>query len=485
MSRYRLAEGVVFQEEPGYGGGILLIPYPRRMIRLSAGGCRAIRELCRPERDEGITEQKIADFGRNLEEQGVLVRVFAEPAERDLPFVSVIIPTYDRGAELAKCLESVLALEYPQDKLEIIIADDASPVPAQVVRGKARIIRMKANVGPGAARNTAAQAAKGDILAFIDDDCLADRFWLKELVPGFRDPAVAAVGGRVEPASLTGPVERYEKSQSPLTMGDRQRLLRADGAYTYLATCNLLVRKASFLAIGGFDQSLRVGEDVDLCWRLLAGGALIYYLPWGTIYHHHRSKLGSFLQRRFCYGQSEACLSARYPRKRRALHYFPGNGLVTVLAVLAWFVGGALLALATGMLLVLWQLLRQILLKRREARARHCDPGWLAIIRGVMKSQGTALYLYSQHFSRYYSVFFGIISLFALPGLLALCAATQLLPALVQYRLKKPPLDMVRFCFYFILEDLFYQFGVYSGCIRQRNWHPLGLKPVVAGEKEQ
>lgn len=484
MNSYRFAEGVVFQEDPDHGGGSLLIPYPRRMIRLSAGGCRAIHRLCRPERDGGEQGQEIVAFGRSLEEQGILVRVFAELTEQDLPLVSVIIPSYNRGDELAKCLESVLALEYPQDKLEVIIVDDASPVPVQTARGPARIIRMQANVGPGAARNAAAQAAKGDILAFLDDDCLAARFWLKELVPGFQDPAVAAVGGLVKPASLTGSVERYEKSQSPLTMGDQQRLVQADGAYTYLATCNLLVRKASFLAVGGFDRCLRVGEDVDLCWRLLGGGALIYYLPRGTVYHHHRSKLGSFLHRRFCYGQSEACLSARYPQKRRELHYFPGNGLVIVLAVLAWFIGGVRLALATGVVLALGQMLRQVWLKRREVRHRHCDLGWAVIIWAVLKSQGTAVYLYSRHFSRYYSVFFGIISLFTLPGLLILCASMQILPALVQYRLKKPPLDLIRFCAYFVLEDLFYQAGVFSGCIKQRNWRPLGLKLVMAGTKK-
>jgi len=162
-----------------------------------------------------------------------------------------------------------------------------------------------------------------------------------------------------------------------------------------------------------------------------------------------------------------------------------GNGMLIALTVLTWYLFSTWSALTTGVVLAALQLFWQAWLKRCQVRDGNCNTGWLVIINATHKSQWTALYLYCQHFSRYYSIFIGFTSLLLFPGLLSLCLSMQLLPALVQYKIKKPPLDMIRFIVYFVLEDLFYQAGVYSGCIQQKNWRPLGFKLIRAGGNEQ
>lgn len=481
MSSYRLAEGVIFQEDAKDGGGMLSIPYPRRLIRLSSSGCRALRRACGLEDTAGECETDIMNFARMLEMQGILIRVFAEFSERQLPPVTVIIPTYNRGPQLEKCLASLLELDYPRNKLEIIVVDDASEVPVEVCK-PVSVIRMAANAGPGAARNTAVRIAKGEILAFMDDDCLADRLWLKDLVVCFQDCDVAAVGGQVAAASVTGVVERYEISQSPLNMGKQQRLLQMEGAHTYLATCNLLVRKQAYLSVGGFTPHLRVGEDVDLCWRLMGKAGLIYYLPRGIVYHYHRAKLSSFMGRRFCYAQSEASLANRFPGKRRQLHYFPGHVLLFGFVLPAWLLAGPWPALAGVLLLAAGQLLWQCRRKERETRNGQCNVGWRTLVSAVLKSQCTAVYLFCRQFSRYYSIPCGVLMAFLSPELLALELVMLFLPAFVQFRLKRPPLDIARFCLLFMVEDIAYQAGVYRGCIKYGNWRPLMVHPVRVGE---
>src|SRR5690349_8782081 len=100
-----------------------------------------------------------------------------------LPVVSIIIPTYNRPAPLEQCLKALSQLDYPRDRFEVVVVDDGSTIsPAGIVEGfcsrlDIRMLRQ-ANAGPAAARNLGAQEAKGQILAFTDDDCLPDPAWL-------------------------------------------------------------------------------------------------------------------------------------------------------------------------------------------------------------------------------------------------------------------------------------------------------------------
>ena len=116
----------------------------------------------------------------------------------DLPLVSIVIPVKDRAEELVRCLHSLEQLDYPLERREIIVVDDGSSdgSPAVAIRFGCRLVATdEPGSGPAAARNLGVSVARGEILAFIDSDCTASTGWLRELVGGFSDPALAAVGG--------------------------------------------------------------------------------------------------------------------------------------------------------------------------------------------------------------------------------------------------------------------------------------------------
>jgi len=480
--RYRLANGVTLQENSDQPGGILSIRYPRRIIRLSPHGVSVVKQLCGQGAGPEGWDKKLADFAATLENQGILIRLFPKMADELLPVVSIVIPTYNRHKMLASCIGSLLALDYPKEKLEIIVVDDASPVSVDLACDQTfvRLIRLTENGGPGAARNEAVKFATGEIIAFLDDDCLAGKAWLRALVPCFQDPDVAAAGGRVESASLNRPLDKYEQYQSPLLMGDNQRKLRKGSSLSYLATCNLLVRKKALLAVGGFEPRLRVGEDVDLCWRLLEKGGGIYYIPEGVIYHHHRSELVPFLKRRFHYGQSEAMLQSRYLREKRRLFFFPGNGVILFIAILVGILAGVLPALAAGSGLAILNLFFQSVSKLKSIRSAGCKPGFRQVFLAILRSQWAGIYLAGQQFARYYSIPAILIALPVHPGLVPFFLAFHALPGIADYIMKKPSLAPGPFIFCHILDNTFYQAGVFSGCLKERNLRPLAVHFIRA-----
>ncbi len=478
MNRYSFAKGVTLQA--GQEGSSLIVDYPRRILKLNAAGAEAVKQACGIAPWGETWNTKSLSFILHLENQGILTRNFPRLAESKLPFVSIVVPTYNRAEMLGLCLQSLLNLDYPSDKLEIIVVDDFSPLPVDVDLPSAQVIRLERNSGPGEARNTAVRSAKGEVIAFLDDDCLAGGQWLKNLVPCFQFPDVAAAGGKVEPAALDRALERYEEVQSPLSMGDESRKVRRGSAVSYLPTCNLLVRRKSLLEVDGFDPAMRVGEDVDLCWRLLEQGGNIYYLPSGKVFHHHRARLIPFLRRRHNYGQSEAVLQARFPVEKRRLYFFPGHISIVGITVLVTLLAGVLPGLATGAALIVLNQLFQSGRKFFQAKKAGCNPGFSQVFRLIFKSQATAAYVYSQHFSRYYSIFATGLTLLLFPPAAAVLALVHGLSGIVDYRLKKPALGSGSFILYHCLEDAAYQTGVLRGCLAEHNWRPLRMDFIRA-----
>ncbi|MCZ7664566.1 MAG: mycofactocin biosynthesis glycosyltransferase MftF [Thermoleophilia bacterium] len=235
------------------------------------------------------------------------------------PSVSVIVPAKDRAAELDACLAALFALDYPADRLEVIVVDDGSEdgTAGVAARYPCLCLANDRNRGQSYSRNAGARRATGEILAFIDSDCVADPGWLRELVPFFAWPRVAAIGGYVAGHHDQTRLDRYEQAASSLNMGERLILAGDDPSSFYVPTCNLLVRREAYLAAGGLREDLRVGEDVDLCWRLRRTGSYLVYSPSGRVLHRHRSRLPQMLRRRAQYGTSEAVLQALHPEKRK------------------------------------------------------------------------------------------------------------------------------------------------------------------------
>jgi mycofactocin system glycosyltransferase len=371
------------------------------------------------------------------------------------------------------CVRSLLALDGGGGtRPEIIVVDDASDPPLQPFLAGlgVRLLRLDTNVGPGEGRNRGARLATGDVLAFIDNDCLADPGWLARLVPHFADPAVAIAGGRVTAPLPTGWLARYEAVRSPLDMGPRPGPVGPDAAIAYLPTCNFLVRRDAFIAVGGFTPAMRVGEDVDLCWRIIAAGGRATYDPSGRVVHRHRLRLAEMLARRADYGASEADLQQRHPAGRRLLP-LPAAGLAGLAALTlatAGSIPGALGAAALALALVQLEIRVR---RRRIGRLRPELPAG-AVGRAVLRAHGAALYRLSGSIGRYYGLPLAV-AVALVPALLPAALILWLLAPAVDHRRLAPGMPLAAYVGLHGLEMAAYQAGVWRGCLARRTLRPL------------
>lgn len=202
------------------------------------------------------------------------------------PTVSVIVPTYQRGAVLGPTLAALCAVDYPSELYEVILVDDGSAdaTPA-VTRGfpRVRYVRQP-NRGVAAARNRGAQLARGDVLLFVDDDIVVPPDNIRRHLALREMYTECVVAGRSE----FDPELREQLGRTPL---GRFRLWCEDAAWSddgrrwgtegrvevpTVDTQNMSIGGSLFWRIGGFDERFPVGaEDQDLCWRARSAGAVI------------------------------------------------------------------------------------------------------------------------------------------------------------------------------------------------------------------
>jgi GT2 family glycosyltransferase len=235
--------------------------------------------------------------------------------------IAVAISTRDRAEALRRCLESVAAGGLPPD--EVVVADQSDgPETSRVVEeAKAgglaiRYVRARPG-GLGAAQNDAVAASTSEIVAVLDDDCIADESWLGEIAGAFEaDPELALVAGRVlplgPPAPGTYPVSSRVSTEPREFSGKSVPWHVGSGN-------NFAVRREAFDRIGGCDERLGPGApllgglDMDLFYRLLRAGGRARYEP-GILVLHERATREGRLARRPAYGFGMAAAIAIWLR---------------------------------------------------------------------------------------------------------------------------------------------------------------------------
>ncbi|MCP5426482.1 MAG: mycofactocin biosynthesis glycosyltransferase MftF [Gammaproteobacteria bacterium] len=392
------------------------------------------------------------------------------PIPTDWPAISVIVPARGRPAATRACVASLLALDYPRERLEILVIDDASepPLAAALAGLPIRLLRQDHNIGQSAARNLAAKQAQGSVLAFIDNDCEAHASWLKALVPYLSEPAMGVVGGRIDSPSVTGWIAAYESVCSPLDMGEHGGEVGPAEAVAYLPTCNLLVDRSLMLNQGGFDPAMKLGEDVDFVWRAIRAGARACYAPGGRVVHHHRVRLAALLSRRADYGSSEADLQLRFPEGRRIMRLplTVGAGLAALVTASVSWITALFLAIATLAALTL-----ETITKRQRIHRMGLKLPAGTVLSAVGRGHWASLYHLSAHVSRYYSLPLLIGGLLWTP-LLPMTAVLLLIAPVSDYRRLRPRLPLPMFVGLSCLEMAAYQLGVWRGCFKQRTLRP-------------
>jgi mycofactocin system glycosyltransferase len=409
---------------------------------------------------------------------GLVRRGFLEsrgvPALSQEPRVSVIVPVHNRPAEIQACLETLLQVDYPPERMEILVVDDASTdrTPEVVAGFPVTLIRLPENRQAPFCRNLGARRAGGEILAFIDSDCLASSSWLRELVPLFQDRSLAAVGGKVEAYDDGKGLDRYEQVMSSLNGGDWPRRSSGEEPFFYVPSCNFLIRRESFLSVGGFQEDLQVGEDVDLCWRLQDRGHPVEYRPFGIVYHRHRNRMKDFCSRRFDYGTSEPWLQCRHSHRIKRLILSPAGLLFWVFFIAGLlFLSAPLTALSGGVLLL------DARARFFQLRRQRLPLSFNKILAVTGRNYGTLFYHWAAFISRYY-LFLAFPLILFRPLIALILAGLHLLTAGMEYFLKRPRLNFFSFLFYFTGDQLSYQLGAWWGCLKNRCFRPVN--PLLA-----
>jgi glycosyltransferase involved in cell wall biosynthesis len=234
-------------------------------------------------------------------------------------FFSVIIPTYNRPAQLTLCLQALAAQDYPRDRFEVIVIDDGSDQPPRaIVASIATTLNItlltESHDGPSAARNAGAVRAQGEFLAFTDDDCEPATDWLSRLAVRVASVPAHLVGGRTVNA-LTENIYS-EASQTLLDILYAHFDSHPD-APRFFASNNIAMRAAEFHAMGGFLSSFRCAEDRELCDRWLHQGGRMIYAPEVLVHHRHDLNLVSLWRQHFNYGKGGFLFHNRRARQGR------------------------------------------------------------------------------------------------------------------------------------------------------------------------
>jgi GT2 family glycosyltransferase len=262
---------------------------------------------------------------------------FAEipfPANRSWPRISVAVCSYNGAGTIRDTLEALQQLEYPDYEV-IVVNDGSSNGVAEIAKEyDVRLIIHATNQGLSSARNTALEAATGDIVAYIDDDAYPDPHWLTYLAATFLKGDYAGVGG----PNLPPPGDGLIADCVANAPGGPIHVLLSDQEAEHIPGCNMAYWKSHLQAVGGFDPRFRAaGDDVDICWRLQERGLKIGFSPAAVVWHHRRNSIRMYWRQQKGYGKAEALLEQKWPDKYNCvghLHWsgqLYGKGLVQML----------------------------------------------------------------------------------------------------------------------------------------------------------
>lgn len=273
------------------------------------------------------------------------------------PKVSIIIPVKTINDYIRESIPKILKLDYVN--FEIIILTDKKE--NNINFPKTRII-ASGPVGPAQKRDLALHYAKGEVLAFLDDDAYPKENWLEKALKHFKKPKIAAVGGPAITPDHDSLLQKVSGAISESYIGGgfaRNRFLSIGQARFVddWPTVNLLVRKNIFKKVGGFDSTYWPGEDTKLCLDIVKAGFKIIYEPGAIVYHHRRSNILNHFKQVGNYGLHRGHFAKKYPQTSFRLWYFiPAFFDIYLLSIILWFfIGrGDYLFLYSVPLLVYW-----------------------------------------------------------------------------------------------------------------------------------
>lgn len=369
--------------------------------------------------------------------------------------LTVVIPAHVTDDTSRVRLQSLV--ESLSTTCRVVVVDDASPV-APMESERAEILRLSTNQGPAAARNAGAATVTTPFIAFVDSDVTGVDAVLALLVSTCEADGVALAAPRVASRPTGTRLARYEEMRSPLDCGRDAGRVRAGTRISYVPSATWVVRTETWSQIGGFDEAMRVGEDVDFVWRAARAGWTCRYEPRAIVEHEPRATLRSLARQRFTYGTSVPDLARRHPDEFNVLRmswhsfvlwitFFVGLIPVSVLLGLYTFVALArrLRSIDNGARIA-WRLVTKGHLHALGSIARVLRREWIPL---------TMLGLLSSGYGNF----------------LAMCVL--IIPPLVEYVRGARKVNPFVYLVLRFVDDAAYGWGAVTSCVRRRTFRPF------------
>lgn len=439
---------------------------PMRRLRLSVPAANLLANL----RDgEPATTRPARQLGRRLCDAGMAHPV-PPPGGPEPEEVTCVIPVRDDLKGLAELLRSLGANQPAPGN--VVIAEDGSRDPQAVAElartHNAGIVQHAAARGPAAARNEGWREADTGVVAFLDSDVVVGPDWLIPLLAHFCDPTVAAVAPRVRaPAGESSTLDRFERHNSPLDMGPQPSIVAPRRRVRYVPSAALLFRRDVLDELDGFDEDLRVGEDVDLIWRAAAAGWTVRYEPSVSVEHRTRPSWTALGRQRFAYGTSTAPLAARHP------------AAVAPLEIPSWSLA-AWAALVLGGHRATWSIVAITAATIRRLQVRMGSPGEVIVgevARIAVRSHVAAGKRAAVALRRAWLPL--LLAVMAWPWGRRLALAALLVEPLTAWEARKPELGPLRWTAATLFSDAAYCAGVWRGAAAARS--AAALRPRLIG----
>jgi glycosyltransferase involved in cell wall biosynthesis len=289
-----------------------------------------------------------------------------------IPFVSVIVPVYNAERTIRKCLDSIMKLNYPKNRLEILVIDDESTdKTVQIVKQYPVKLIVKRHGGYPSTMNVGIKNAKGEIILNVDSDTYISEDWLNKVINEFNDSTVGVVGGFILPApttsfwaKLVGYDSEYRQSQA----------IQKSKYIDHITTTCTAFRRKLFDEIGFFDESFRLGSDEDLTHRALKSGWKLVVKKDAVCYHDFKGSFYSyFKQHHFREGWYQFKEIRKHPELIRGKKIYPAKlyiplFLTFVLFIIPfiYFIDRILLFLFTLSLFIVYHIPEAIAITRKH-----------------------------------------------------------------------------------------------------------------------
>jgi mycofactocin system glycosyltransferase len=370
--------------------------------------------------------------------------------------ITVVIPAFVTNEYAHAILTELVA---GLSGLSIIVVDDASPF--TVTLPGTHVIRLEENSGPSVARNTGIAAVTTRLVACIDADAVVTTKQILSLGAYLDDSRVGLVAPRIICTPDRTFLNEFESHHSPLDLGETQALIRPMSRVSYVPAAVIVCNAESLRTVGLFDESMRLGEDVDIVWRMIVAGTWCRYVPAIECVHRSRQSIRGMLKQRFDYGTSAASLDQRHPRAATPLR---AHALLLA-AASALLMGYIYLAFVLGVLTMAYFV---VSLRSTSLPVKvRTQLAWKGLA-------STTRLLADAVMRAWWPIFF-VASLVSI-RLGAMLTFSALVPPIVGLVRHKPG-HPIRYLVMCVLEDVAYGTGVWVGALRARSLRCL--LPVI------